>query len=130
MQRFRAGVLVLVVAFASVIVTGTLAGPTSASSGFRATLSVPGHHPKAGRVWPVTVTATYNGRGVTARVRYVYLYGGQVVSRQSNYRFHGRFTDHAFTWPARAVGYRLTFRAVVSSSRGSRNLDYWVQVRR
>jgi len=128
MQRFRSFILAL--ALASVVVAGPVAGGTSAASGFRATLSVPGHHPKAGRVWPVTVTATYNGRAVTAHVRYVYLYGGQVVSRQSNYRFHGRFTDHGFIWPARAVGYRLTFRAVVSSSHGTRNLDYWVQVRR
>ncbi len=128
MQRFH--VIILALALASVVAAGPIAGSAPAASGFRATLSVPGHHPKAGRVWPVTVTATYNGRAITARVRYEYLYGGQVVSRQSNYRFHGRFTDHGFIWPARAVGYRLTFRAVVSSSRGTRKLDYWVQVRR
>ena len=128
MQRVRFFILAL--ALASVVVAGPVAGGTSAASGFRATLSVPGHHPKAGRVWPVTVTASYNGRPVTAHVRYEYLYGGQVVSHQSNYRFHGRFTDHGFIWPARAVGYRLTFRAVVSSSHGTRNLDYWVRVRR
>jgi hypothetical protein len=128
MQRFRTVFLVLTIAAA--VIAGPVAAQAGAASGFRATLSVPGHHPKANRAWPVTVTASYRGRPVTARVRYVFLYGGQVVSRQSNYRFHGRFTDHGFSWPARAVGYRLTFRAVVSSSRGTRNLDYWVQVRR
>ena len=128
MRLFRLGLVVLVIASALVAWPG--AGRAPAAGGFGATLSVPGHHPKAGRPWPVTVTASYNGRPVTAHVRYAFLYGGQVVSRQSNYRFHGRFTDRGFIWPARAVGYRLTFRAVVYSSRGSRNLDYWVQVRR
>jgi hypothetical protein len=129
MHRTRSIFLTLAL-IAAAAAGGPLAATGGAASGFRATLSVPGHYPRAGRSWPVTVTASYNGRAVTANVRYLFLYGGQVVSRQSNYRFHGHFTDRAFTWPARAVGYPLTFRAVVSSSRGSRKLDYWVRVRR
>lgn len=101
----------------------------AASKHFRATLSVPGHHPKVGRIWPVVVTATYEGKGVRASLRYEFLFGGTVVSRQSHFRFKGRFRDDTFKWPASAVGFRLTLRAVVSSRYGTRKLDYWVEVR-
>ena len=42
---------------------------------------------------------------------------------------HGRFSD-VFKWPASAVGYPLTFRAVIASDGASIDLDYPVQVRR
>ncbi len=59
----------------------------------------------------------------------MYLLGRQVVGRRSHYRFRGTFHD-TITWPPAAVGYRLTFRAAVTSSVGRANLDYWVRVRR
>ncbi len=101
-----------------------------AAAGFRATLRAPGHYPKAGRAWPIVVTATYRGRGVRASVRYEFLYGGRVVARRSFYRFTGRFRDGGFVWPRRAAGIRLTLRAVVSSRYGTRRPTYWVRVRR
>jgi hypothetical protein len=66
---------------------------------------------------------------VTATVSYEYLYGAQVVARRSHYRFVGDFSD-IFIWPVAAVGYPLTFRAVVVSGGTTINLDYPVQVTR
>ena len=138
MLRFRARRLLLavpaLVAIAAAAAPAQPARPVAASA-FRATLKVPGHHPKAGRVWPVTVTATYRGRPTRVRLTYQYLFNGKVVSTQhpdslkrSGYRFTGRYTDREFVWPARAAGIRLTFRAVVSGAHGTRRLDYWVVV--
>lgn len=96
-----------------------------------ATLSAGSHTPKAGRKWPVTVTArTPSGKARSARLVYDFLYKGRVVSHQSNYRFKGKYTDNTFVWPGRAVGYRLTLRAVITSGRYRVNLDYAIRVRR
>ena len=63
-------------------------------------------------------------------MRYVYLYQGQIVGRRSHYRCRGTFRD-TIVWPRRSIGIALSvFRAVVTSSIGSRNLDYAVRVRR
>ncbi len=108
-----------------------------AASGLRVTMRAPTHTPKAGRHWPVRFTASHRGRATRVRLRYEFLYGGKVVSRQnpgplrrSGYRFTGHFTDREFVWPARAAGIRLTFRAVLSNRYGTRRLSYWVRVRR
>jgi hypothetical protein len=50
-----------------------------------------------------------------------------VVAHRSHYRFTGSFHD-TFEWPASAVGYPLTFRAVIKSDGATLNLDYPVQV--
>jgi hypothetical protein len=116
------------------------AAPAEAT--FVSKLTVPGHHPKAGKRWPVTVTArTRSGKALRATALYQFLYQGQVVSTQGPtpngpdskrpYHFTGVMHDPSFKWPARAVGYRLTLRVVVRvKGRGKRNLDYWVRVRR
>ena len=125
--RRRAGAA-LAASAALAALAGPAAPPAPAAAGYRVTLRVPGHHPKAGRRWPVTVTASYRGRPVHAHLRYEYLFNRKVVSRQSNYAFTGRFTDHGFVWPARSIGVPLTLRAVVSSSHGTRRISYWVRV--
>ena len=95
-----------------------------------ATLSAPNHHPRVGVLWPIRITARDPaGHPVRAEVRYQYLFNGTVVARRSHYRFRGTFRD-TLEFPASAVGIRLVFRAVVTSAIGSRNLDWWVQVRR
>ena len=58
---------------------------------------------------------------------YEYLFGGQVVAHRSHYTFTGHFSD-IFKWPSSAVGYPLTFRAVIVSDGATINLDYPVQV--
>jgi hypothetical protein len=67
------------------------------------------------------------GRPLRAEVGYQFLFAGRVVARRSHYRFRGRFRD-VVTWPRRSVGVPLTFRAVVTTRLGTRNLDYPVVV--
>lgn len=88
------------------------------------------HHPRVNKPFPIRITATDpSGRPVRATVDYQYLYGGQIVARRSHYRFKGTFRD-SLVFPAASVGYRLTFRAVIKSAIGNRNLDWWVEVKR
>jgi hypothetical protein len=92
-----------------------------------ATMHVAGHHPRVNRSWPLSFVVTAAGAPARASVSYEYLFGGQVVARRSHYTFKGHFSD-TFLWPGRAVGYPLTFRAVVVSGKATVNLDYAVQV--
>jgi hypothetical protein len=87
------------------------------------------HHPHVGARWPISFAVAGNGRPAQAEVAYEYLFGGQVVAHRSHYRFTGSFHD-VFQWPASAVGYPLTFRAVITSGGATLNLDYPVQVQR
>jgi hypothetical protein len=79
--------------------------------------------------WPIHITVTASGSPAKASVIYEYLFGGQVVAHRSHYTFTGHFAD-TLNWPASAVGYQLTFRAVVVSGAVTVNLDYPVQVSR
>jgi hypothetical protein len=108
--------------------TSAAHGVVEGSSGtVAATLHADTHHPKVGRPWPIYFTVTRAGHPARASVSYEYLFGGQVVARRSHYNFTGRFSD-IFKWPASAVGYPLTFRAVIVSEGATINLDYPVQV--
>ena len=115
-------------------------------------MSAPGHHPKAGVLWPITVTCrTRSGAAVRATATYQFVYNGQVVAtrypspkadpnskcskegtcRSSPYPFKGRMRDGTFSWPRRAVGIPLKLRVVVRvRGKGSVNLDYAVKVHR
>jgi hypothetical protein len=107
--------------------------PSSAAADLVATLRAPGHHPKVNGHWPITVHLTWRGTPTRGHVSYEFLLGSQVVSRQQvggkSPDFTGSFTDD-ITWPASSVGYQLTFRVVVTSPHGTKNLDYPVQVER
>jgi hypothetical protein len=129
--------------------------PTSApaaSAPCVAHLSAPTHHPKAGKLWPITVTCrTRSGKAVRATATYQFVYNGQVVAtrypspnanpnsacskagtcRHSPYPFRGRLHDGTFSWPRRAVGFPLTLRVVVRvAGKGAVNLNYAVKVHR
>ena len=105
--------------------------PRGRRGAVQTTLKTPGHHPKANKKWPVTVTARLpDGTGLKATLRYVFLYKGRVVSRQSNYHFTGRYTDRTFVWPSRAVGIPLTLRCQITTKLGTVAIDYAVRVRR
>ena len=99
----------------------------AAAQSVSATMHVSGHHPRVNEPWPVSFTVTQAGRPARARVRYEYLFAGQVVAHRSNYGFTGSFHD-VFRWPRSALGYPLTFRAVITSGGATLNLDYAVQV--
>jgi hypothetical protein len=116
--------------------SGCGGGPDGAETGGQAaprptvTLSAPTHRPSAGAPWPIVIRAQGpGGRPLRAEVRYRFLFGGSVVARRSHYRFRGTFRDD-IRWPARSIGIPLTFRAVVTTPLGTRNLDYPVRVRR
>ncbi len=104
------------------------AGTVSASArGVTATLRAPTHSPRVDVGWPIHFTVSRAGAPVRASVGYEYLLGTQVVAHRSHYTFTGRFSD-VFDWPAAAVGYPLTFRAVIVSGGVTLDLDYPVQV--
>jgi hypothetical protein len=106
------------------VVDGTV---TVSSGGVTATLHADTHHPKAGRSWPIRFTVERGNRLARASVSYEYLFAGQVVARRSHYTFTGRFSD-IFVWPSSAVGYPLTFRAMIVAEGTTIDLDYPVQV--
>jgi hypothetical protein len=103
-----------------------------------ASFRAPNHSPEGGGHWVITVTARSSNGGPAphARVRYEFLIGTAVVSRQPckpvapyTCRFsRGVFRDDIL-WPERAVGYQLTFRVVLTTSIGSRKFDWPVTVR-
>lgn len=100
---------------------------TASSGAVTASMNAAGHRPRVNAPWPIRFTVANRGRPASAEVRYEYLFGGQVVAHRSHYRFTGTFHD-IFRWPASAVGYPLTFRAVIGSAGTTLNLDYPVQV--
>ncbi len=100
---------------------------SASAGGVTATMKGATHTPKVEQPWPLHFTVTRGGRPVRASVSYEYLFGGQVVARRSHYTFDGHFSD-VFKWPSTAVGYPLTFRAVIVSEGATINLEYPVQV--
>jgi hypothetical protein len=99
-----------------------------ASSGnVTATMHAATHHPHVNGRWPIAFVVARGGKPAKAEVAYEYLFGGQVVAHRSHYRFTGSFHD-VFMWPSSAVGYPLTFRAVITAGGATINLDYPVQV--
>src|SRR5689334_22296543 len=137
----------------AVIVAALVMPAASAQAApFNAKLKAPTHSPKAGKLWPITVTARSNsGKALRATATYQFVYNGSVVAtrwpspkapasskcskegncRKTPYPFTGRLRDPTFQWPARAVGIDLTFRVVVAvKGKGHVNLDYKVRVHR
>lgn len=102
---------------------------TASAGGVSAIMRGSTHAPKVERPWPLRFTVTRGGHAVRASLSYEYLFGGQVVAHRSHYTFVGHFSD-VFKWPSTAVGYPLTFRAVIVSEGATINLEYPVQVSR
>jgi hypothetical protein len=100
---------------------------TGSSGGVTTVLHAGTHHPRVGRPWPIRFTVSSGGRPARASVSYEYLLGSQVVAHRSHYTFTGHFAD-VFRWPAAAVGYLLTFRAVILADGATLDLDYPVRV--
>ncbi len=113
----------------STAVAGANAHSVSASSGgVTASMRAGTHKPKVEAAWPIHFTVTRGGQPAAASVSYEYMFAGQVVAHRSHYTFKGRFSD-VFKWPSSAVGYPLTFRAVITAGAVTLNLDYPVQVK-
>jgi hypothetical protein len=108
--------------------TSTASGLVSATAaGITATMRATTHSPKVNVGWPISFTVSRAGAPVQAKLSYEYLFAGNVVAKRSNYTFTGHFSD-LFHWPGSAVGYPLTFRAVILVGGQTLNLDYPVQV--
>jgi hypothetical protein len=114
-------------------VAATLAIASVAEARLSVTMHAGTHHPKAGKKWPITITARNGHKRVCGSVRYAFLFRGRVVGRRNpgvGSHFCGHFKDPAVIWPKRSIGIPLTFRAVVDTKSGQRNLDYSVKVQR
>ena len=111
--------------------TGTANGAgqvTASAAGVTASMRATTHTPRVGVPWPLHfLVSGPAGAAQPASVSYEFLFAGQVVAHRSHYLFRGRFSDTVL-WPASAVGYPLTFRAVVRAAASTLNLDYQVRV--
>lgn len=83
-------------------------------------------------VWPITVTARRNGKAIAGRIYYQFLAFGKIqacrtVKSPARPRFRGTFRD-VIQWPRKSVLLPLTFRVVVRTKYGVKNIDYEVSV--
>jgi hypothetical protein len=98
-------------------------GPLSASM-------VPStHHPTIKQLWPLTVTATLNGKPAHATAKYEFLFNGLVVSTQyprynKHFTFTGKYTDKLGPFGSSSQGQPLTLRVVISDGGHTVDLDW------
>ena len=114
---------------ASATASSTAHEVSASAAGVTATMRAGTHTPAVEAPWPVHFTVVLDGRPAHASVSYEYLLGEQVVAHRSHYTFKGSFSD-IFKWPADAVGYPLTFRAVIVAGKTKIDLGYPIQVTR
>ncbi|HEY2601800.1 MAG TPA: hypothetical protein VGI67_09605 [Thermoleophilaceae bacterium] len=113
-----------------------IVGASADAAGWSAKMTVPTHTPKARKAWPVKIVARSGGKNLKGTVQYHFIYKGQVVStagciptKPDPCPFNGTYKD-VVRWPVRSAGIRLTFQATVKTKLGTKNLDWWVKVRR
>lgn len=127
---------------------GCSKSPQKATGGFSARLTTPGHHPSKWRytyipdqgkkawaaLWPIKITASRGGRAISGgKISYQFLFNGRIVACRTVLKpYVPRFRSGVFRdridWPERSVGIPLTFRIVVRTRYGLRNMDYAVRV--
>jgi hypothetical protein len=134
----RSGSLIaLCCALMLAVAPSALGSRAHASAKWTARMTVPTHTPKARKPWAVKIVAkTARGHKLRGTVQYIFMSQGQEVARAGCHpgkttpcAFKGTYKD-VVRWPVKSVGIRLTFRAVVKTKLGTKNLDWWVQVRR
>jgi hypothetical protein len=86
-------------------------------------------------IWPIKVTVRRNGRAISGRVYYQFVAFGRVVAcRTVKKPYKPRFSNGVFRdrieFPERSVGIPLTFRVVVRTKYGLKNVNYKVTVQR
>lgn len=85
-------------------------------------------------IWPITVTARRNGKPISGKIYYQFLSFGRIVAcRTVKKPYHPRFTGtfhDRIEFPKRAIGLPLTFRVVLRTKYGLKNLDYKVTVQK
>jgi hypothetical protein len=121
----------------STTATSPAQSTTSASSSVttgpvRGTLHGTGHTPIAGRPWAYSVHVTdASGTPLSGTVAIEFAFNGSVVGRDTpptHAVTNGHWADK-LTFPDTAIGYPLSFQAVVHTSAGSITLDWPVQVK-
>lgn len=87
-------------------------------------------------LWPIKVTARKGSRRISGgKVFYQFLFSGRVVAcRTVKAPYRPRLRNGVFRdrieWPERSIGLPLTFRVVIETKYGVRNLDYAVVVQK
>ena len=106
-----------------------------------------GHHPHHWRkiydrevkhrawdaIWPIRLTVRRHGHGLSGRIYYQFLAFGRVVAcrtvkKPARPRFSGGVFRDSIEFPEKSVGVPLTFRVVVRTKYGLKNVDYKVTV--
>ncbi len=110
--------------------TAMAAAIVKKSSGpLSATLTASSHSPKINTKWPITVTATLNGKPAHASAIYEFLFDGtqvgptQYPKSSKHFTFTGHFSD-TLVFPTASVGQTLTLRVVIKDAGHTVNLDW------
>jgi hypothetical protein len=115
-------------------VTTTTARPKPS---IRVSLSADTHHPRVGKPWHYEVRVTDSaGKPVPARIHLQILFGGAPVGQIGRHRVPNGIWSETIgsrgnaPFPARALGVRLVFQAVVTALGQTKTANYWISVRR
>ena len=99
---------------------------TAAAAAFSAQLQAPNHTPVANHAWPITVTISRGGAGLTGSLRYEFLLHGALVGTEAWHAFTGGVYHAALRFPSLAVGHALTFQIEVVTAYGTKYVDWAV----
>jgi hypothetical protein len=97
-----------------------------------ATLVGANHHPKAGKLWPFTVTADdANGHPLPGTVDINFTFQGQVVGSDTpkTHRLSNGTWHEKLTYPPAAVGHPIALQVVIHTPIGTVTLSWPVVVR-
>jgi hypothetical protein len=108
-----------------------LALPASASAApFRAILHAPNHTPKANTKWWITVDVTRGTTKLSGTVRYQFVFGGHVVSKQPGHSFTDGLYRDDLVFPPSSVGISLTLQTIVKTKYGTVTLPWAVNTKK
>jgi hypothetical protein len=94
-----------------------------------ATLLPSSHTPKVNVKWPITVTATLNGKPAHATAAYEFLFGGtqvgatQYPNNNKHFSFTGHFSDK-LVFPPDSAGEPLTLSVVITAAGHTVHLNW------
>jgi len=119
------------IAAAAFLTIMLLALPASASAApFTAVLHAPNHTPKANTKWWITVNVTRGSTKLSGTVRYQFVFGGQVVSKQAGHGFSNGFYRDSLVFPPTSIGINLTLQTVVKTKYGTVTLPWTVKTKK
>jgi hypothetical protein len=130
-RRFTVSLVVLVaLAATTAVASASASGSVKEHSGPLSVTFVPSTHtPKVNAKWPLSVTASVNGKPAAhATAVYEFLFGGLIVSTQyprfnKHFTFTGHFSDNLI-FPPDSKAEPLTLRVVIKASGHTVNLNW------